>query len=66
VSAIASLCGTPIHEFIFYVLNDMTCESQCWSAEACCTFQCETDPQAELEGSSTEVRIGDCCLARHE
>ena len=56
---------TPIHDFIYYVLNESTCHSQCGGDDACFTCDCETEGQEALEGGETEVGVEGCCFLRH-
>ena len=65
IATVASICTTPLQDFIYYVLNDMTCHSECGSSEACFACECETEAQEPLEGGDTSVQVGSCCFIRH-
>ena len=62
-TSIVSMVMTPIEHFIYYVLNESSCHSQC-GGDACFSCDCETEGQDALEGGETEIKT-DCCLFRH-
>jgi len=62
---VTSVCMTPIHECIYYVLNDCSCHLQCGGSDTCLSCDCETEAQEALEGGDTSAQLGNCCLIRH-
>ncbi len=64
-TALFSACISPFEALVYYVLNESQCHLQCGGVEACFACDCETQGQEALDGGETEVRLGDCCFARH-